>query len=1460
MEFSYLPQSIVNDVQSPLDFDSPYSFLAFIQYQNFNNIDVNKQLQDYQKYVNLWAKYKNLKKSQEKLLVRDAYVNLLREIALNFSTEEEKRFILNADFNDDSDLDIIIPFFIQKLKQISFYYKDKRSEVKNSFIKYNLKGSNFGVENIVKKIIYDYVENNLDTKRKELSSFYKNFNVSVDELYSNSEDFYDNEKNTPNTYTNQIDPQIFLNFKESIIEAISAYPLFLESSESDLLNSFSVNYNVSDTELDKLKNRDFIEYISNGVDSLKLNLFKSLYPKLIGTDYFYLSTNSQNNTVSGVLFKSSKFDGQFLNKHFPTSIFSPSLNELYTIYELGGFFTPKNQGILLYNTPNKTYQISTSSLEPDRLYVFPDPDKIGNTVYASDKENYNVPLTYVINKEWNRSKISNSYRLNDVLSNNYNQLFYGYQSKQQNIKASEEGIAKTEDNITFWGGDKDQVWKGSSNNDIYPIDNDLSDLLLKEGVAVDWYPDINGNEFALYKKINTYTKPTLSSFLTDFGIIANSNTEFQNLEKNNVSIFEKRKTIVGKIFVRNNIYNKVDNIVNTLSTIFLKYPKNIVSEIENKVVSFFVKNNIFIIETENYVVSDSYDYEIDLDIFRNNRTKPFYEKKEGVGKILDNFVNLWFDDENNKIFLVFLKTLENSLSASNYKYVTPEIYASDIDKLNYKKIYPLEDTVTIIYSLSTNRGDIPEINLVEYSGGSFRKNSFLNEFNLTYMARNLNALPFIVNEKLIYQPENNTFISETPLLFKPFYYVYDNNYANPTIPYYVRYVSNRSGYIGSKENNNLNMVETGRDAINYAFSSNVEVLQINETGTYIIQFDWQSYNNVNIFVGCSSFKVQEVNNNILLDMNSNLLYLTSYDENQTFFKFNKDNVEFTVDVKRPTFPSNEALLVRVYPTNGQSFSGNFCGENIYRKIKIVKTGLGIGNVITDPPCIYCGQDCEYLYPLNSTVTLVACAAKFSFFDGWSGDTPCVGSKNDCIFQIKDNATIYADFKLEPFFFLSVDSGLGRVVTLDGGINCPVQCFAPYPRGKFITLSASPPPPGYKFERFRGAPCQSGNRACTFIIYGNTFVQALYSEILYYNLKLFPVSEVFEYGPLFVNTIDGEKTLLSNEDENFLIFNPPPKGDIIWTLADGSSAIFCPENCRVNSLSEGTFVSLTAIAPEEFIFNKWIGGPCDDSKNNVCNFEIAKNESIVAYFSYPKFTVTVINSGGGNLRTWGSINGGQTPFGIDCVPRRRITTCQFDYTSGRMITMFSFACAGSTWLGVSSQDIGDQTNSNFSFRLTSNVTLTTLCLPFEFNQLLVYKMGPSRNRGYFETDPPSIINGIECGLTCRSVSARFITETEIIITPFLDNRTKIGYYYTDMPLTYQYVASSGISMSSPTVDINTGEEGLLFVDESFILDNPFLGAPYADINNGIDISYRQIDFTITEDIGVSAFMTPKILNV
>ena len=78
--------------------------------------------------------------------VKEMYVSLLKDIALNYTTVEEKRFLLNIDYNNPRDLDIIIPFYSRKIKQIAQYYSKKREDVVQSSFRNTLKGSDFGVE------------------------------------------------------------------------------------------------------------------------------------------------------------------------------------------------------------------------------------------------------------------------------------------------------------------------------------------------------------------------------------------------------------------------------------------------------------------------------------------------------------------------------------------------------------------------------------------------------------------------------------------------------------------------------------------------------------------------------------------------------------------------------------------------------------------------------------------------------------------------------------------------------------------------------------------------------------------------------------------------------------------------------------------------------------------------------------------------------------------------------------------------------------------------------------------------------------------------------------------------------------------------------------------------------------------------------------------------------------------
>jgi hypothetical protein len=414
--------------------------------------------------------------------------------------------------------------------------------------------------------------------------------------------------------------------------------------------------------------------------------------------------------------------------------------------------------------------------------------------------------------------------------------------------------------------------------------------------------------------------------LNDSGIISNSNTSFQKINDSNISLYERKKITEGKIFVRNNLYNVTGNIVESLSSIFLKYPVDVKNEVEDSVISFFVINNIFVIETENYVISDAYLYDIETNAFKNINSYPFYKRKNEISPYLNVFVNPWYDEKNERMFLVFLKTENNSLSSSNYKYVSPEIYSTSIKKINYKKIYPIKDTSTSVYSLSNSTSKIPEINLNQFVGGSFKKNPVLDEYDFTYMVRNMNGLPFIVNEKLNYKLEKDTFVSRNPVLLKPFYYVFDNNYANPTMQYDVRGLSKTSGFIGGRDIYYLNVVGQVDNKINYTFVSNNEPFQINNIGKYIVQLDWSSYDNVNVFVGCSAINLKEVGKNILINFNSNYISLSSANESRNIFNFQKNGIFIDVNVERPNYPDSDIIIFDILPRTNDIVSGVFCND------------------------------------------------------------------------------------------------------------------------------------------------------------------------------------------------------------------------------------------------------------------------------------------------------------------------------------------------------------------------------------------------------------------------------------------------------------------------------------------------------------------------------------------------------
>jgi len=1130
--------SIVNNNFFARDSNEPFTFLQWLVQSTSSNSDVNIQFANYKKYILRWTEKKSLSKKESSKTLQSAYVQVLREITLTYSTEEEKRFITNADLTNPSDIEVILPFFINRLKQICLYYSIAREKLKYTSIEYSQRGTSVSIEKAVKDLIFstarlDLSFDNLPTFFPPISAIAQDLSIYIEEVYDTTSNYFNQtapEKNTNKTAlqnissTNIIFDTLYIDFKQAIIDAINYYPFYLDS----IMGLFSVNIALSGTELNYLKNRDFIDYINTGLSQdLKINLLKKLAPKFLANDFYFLSTgNSVANTVSGVLFSVTPLSGaptlNLLNRNSPTVATVPSVDNLYTAYEIGKFFLPQHQGILVYATPQKKFYINKEKLQPNTVYTFPDPETIGNVVYNNSTEKEAItPLTYIVDVTWNKTSRSNQYKFGDVFATPYNSFYYGYQSREQDLNQSASGISRVQDNIDFWDGQESNIWKnedtwpGIDMLDSYPYEKRQDSLLINTGTPVCWSSDIFNNDFCLIKEIDSL-KPA-SKELTSDGVMPGQSTILseQTNYLNEKSIYEKH-TEPGVLYFRDNIKGIIQSGYEALSSVILRYHPSIVSDIRSKVYYFAIYGNTFVLETSGHVIVDSFEYNYDRLAIESITPQGLIFNKFNNSSKLQKFVGEWYSEKNNLLYLCFLR-IRNESASSNYKVVYPVIHAATLSPLQSRIIYPNKETDLVrIYSLSGTSLQPPQVNLVNIDGASFEFLNKTNIFNITYFSKNLNSMPFVVNEQIFKnEPYCTTY---NPQFFQPFYFIVDNNYYTPSLPYFVKYVGASTGLIGSHLINSgrFNTLAFNLSNMNYAYCDGIKPLQLNSLASYIVQFDWQTYSEITMFIGCSSYIVRKIDDYLLWNAyTSKAGYLfkdTTISSYQEKISSNSLTIPITSYITRLT---DDASLVRFdIVSNHPTFKTPVCDnpDDIYRRITITKAGPGKGQVLSDPFCIDCsekGNKCFEDFGINTTVSFIASADYFSYFEKWEGGV-CNGINTDCIFPVTTAVNLTAYFGKIPTVDLLLITPAGSVFSQDGRIRVtagngstgPATANIAYPINTIITLSAVYPISGWAMYGYDGGRCKGvqGLR-CTFGINTDMTIEARYVRFYEYPLRI-----------------------------------------------------------------------------------------------------------------------------------------------------------------------------------------------------------------------------------------------------------------------------------------------------------------------------------------------------------------------
>tara|TARA_R100000900_G_scaffold140145_3_gene120260 strand:+ start:254 stop:3118 length:2865 start_codon:yes stop_codon:yes gene_type:complete len=436
--FPNVSQSITNpnvNSDEALDKFSPYTFLKFIEIVS-ESYKPETLTAFYNHYVNKWnTRNVDLDKTNTTSIL-DRYRDFLKDITLNFSSNAERKFLTQLDFDDSYDIQVAMSFFSKKIRDIVTYYKKKRNTLHYSLTRSKVKGSSVGVEQASKDIIIEFLENrdtgNIDYNINDIK---KNISVTLTEYYDNFAQYFNKPPDVKDYGAN------YKQYEPGILPDDSN---LFTSLEADLVDQL---FSTVSQDLRSIKEVDQV-----------LSSKKRQTEKFIGSDFYYLSTDSNGNSDIGVLFEADKPYANFVNPDYPStaSVFS---DQIISERDLG-FFRPHNSGVVTIQGKRIDFY-KKQDYKPNQFYIFPDPNLFTNN---------DSILTFIVDTSSSLNNSSKGIAKNQPNSNKDSTTFLGYVSEM--------------------AGERD-------------IDTDLS-YLYDQGYVDDSKKDLFGNIFGLVKDNNFY--------------------------------------------------------------------------------------------------------------------------------------------------------------------------------------------------------------------------------------------------------------------------------------------------------------------------------------------------------------------------------------------------------------------------------------------------------------------------------------------------------------------------------------------------------------------------------------------------------------------------------------------------------------------------------------------------------------------------------------------------------------------------------------------------------------------------------------------------------------------------------------------------------------------------------------------------------------------------------------------
>ena len=523
------------------DLEKPLSYLEWIRSIDTTNIPATKLFDVYNQYLIDWYKEKKKESEYFDSFRTSLFRDLLSEIAINYSSEEERQFLSKIDLSNPVEVDLIVPFFVKRLKEISKYLITKRNQIEHIKHKKNVKGSELGIFTDIKSKILDPLSDTNFTEKyplaniPALSAVADYIYVELEPLIDEYDSYYDNTENldissyvsNDSSYVNafksgteSIDKNLWLDMTKAVEELISLkvpVTMVVNNTLTDpgvantsTFNEIELNYTRGD--VSNLPISEFTNQIRE-IENLNVVAQKRLVEKYGGTKMLYLSTGSTTtNFVSGVLYDPHNKSANYLNRYNSSHPIVPTTQFLKTEKDMGKFFTPDKQGLLNFERLSSFIELDDTKLSVNTCYVYPDIEQF-ETGRGASLTDTPIIFRYIDDNTAVKGNKSNPYIEGKITNDSRVQKFYPYQSVEETQQLQNLGISRWSDDVDFWEGEQKDIW---SKNEIYtklplrdfPVSDKQDDLLVSDKNLSHWSTDIYGNEFALFKVTSQTRKNT----------------------------------------------------------------------------------------------------------------------------------------------------------------------------------------------------------------------------------------------------------------------------------------------------------------------------------------------------------------------------------------------------------------------------------------------------------------------------------------------------------------------------------------------------------------------------------------------------------------------------------------------------------------------------------------------------------------------------------------------------------------------------------------------------------------------------------------------------------------------------------------------------------------------------------------------------------------------------------------